>query len=211
MTLSFDDIAIYQDNLLENMDLRELFPSNNPIEIEVGSGKGTFIRGQAKAHKEINYIGIEWANKFYRHFVERVAREDLTNVRVMRTNASDFISKHVQDESIDNFYLFFPDPWPKTRHNLRRFMTEPNIAHVHRILKPGGKFLYVTDHAGYFEWTKAMFLANSNVTRLFKKTKFPKLANAQEGEIVGTNYERKYMKEGRPFYKMAFIKKEFAD
>ena len=207
MTLTFEDIEIKPDKMFEGIDLCDLFPNSNPIEIEVGSGKGTFIRGQAQAHKDINFIGIEWANKFYRHFVDRAARENLTNVRVIRTNASDFISKYVQDETIQNLYLFFPDPWPKTRHNLRRFMTEPNINNVHRILKPGGKFLYVTDHAAYYEWTKAMFMANSNVTRLFKKTTFPKLANAKEGEIVGTNYERKYMKEGRPFFKMAFVKK----
>ncbi len=206
MTLTTKDIEVKPDKLFEGIDLQELFPNRNPLEIEIGSGKGNFIRGQAAAHKDINFIGIEWANKFYRHFVDRAAREDLSNVRVIRTNASDFIEKYVYDESVQSVYIFFPDPWPKTRHNMRRFMTEPNIHNVHRILKPGGKLLFVTDHAGYYEWTKAMFYANTNVSKLFKKIAFPKLTNARAGEIVGTNYERKYIKEGRPFYKLAFVK-----
>ena len=206
MARAIEDIEFKQDKLFDGIDLQDLFPTRNPLEIEIGSGKGTFIRGQASVHKDINFIGIEWANKFYRHFVDRAAREDLSNVRVIRTNATDLIEKYVRDESIQSCYIFFPDPWPKTRHNMRRFITEPNLQNVHRILKPGGRLLYVTDHAGYYEWTKAMFFANSSIKKLFEKTKFPKLANARAGEIVGTNYERKYAKEGRPFYKMAFVK-----
>ncbi len=206
MSLSTKDIIVELDKVSKDTDLQELFPSVKPLQLEVGSGKGIYIRSMAKKHKDINFLGIEWAHKFYRHFVDRAVREDLTNVRVLRTDAADFLEKYVKSESVTQFNIFFPDPWPKNRQNKRRFFVESNIKNVHRVLVPGGKLLFTTDHLGYFEWTKAMFFANSNITPLFKKVKFPKLDSAREGEIVGTNYERKYMKEGREFYKLAFEK-----
>ncbi len=206
MLLREEDIIIEEDKVSKETDLQEFFPTPNPIYLEVGSGKGTFIRGMADIHKNINFFGIEWANRFYRHFVDRTIRQDLRNVRIMRTDAAPFLIKYVKDESITQFNIFFPDPWHKNRHNLRRFIVEKNLINAHRILKPGGKFLFTTDHEGYFEWSKAMFFANSNITPLFKKIEFPKLDTAREGEIVGTNYERKYIKEGRTFYSLAFEK-----
>ena len=206
MKVSSEDIIVELDKVSKETDLQELFPTRNPLQIEVGSGKGIYIRSMAKKHKDINFLGIEWAHRFYRHFVDRSVWENLTNVRVMRTDAAKFLDTHIKDESVTQFNIFFPDPWPKNKQNKRRFFIEKNIKNVHRILVPGGKLLFTTDHLGYFEWTKAMFFANSNITPLFKKTRFPKLDSAREGEIVGTNYERKYIKEGREFYKLAFEK-----
>ena len=206
MKITHPDIEVTTDNLSNHTDLQSLFPTNQPLEIEVGSGKGTYIRGCAKTVKDVNYFGIEWAHKFYKYFVERVDRENLTNVRVLRTDAADFLDEYVADNSVSQFSIFFPDPWPKNRQNKRRFFVEKNIKTVHRILKPGGRLLFATDHNGYFEWTKAMFFANSNIEPLFKKVQFPELPSAREGEIIGTNFERKYIKEGREFYKLAFKK-----
>lgn len=206
MKITSEEIIVELDKISINTDLQELFPVRQPLQLEVGSGKGIYLRSMGKLHPENNYFGIEWAQKFFRHSADRASRENLTNIRVLRTDAAEFLDKYLKSESVTQFNIFFPDPWPKNRQNKRRFFVEKNIRNVHRILVPGGKLLFTTDHLGYFEWTKAMFFANSNITPLFKKVRFPKLASAREGEIVGTNYERKYLKEGREFYKLAFEK-----
>ena len=87
MCLTNEDIAYVLPNYDEVIDLQSLFAEDHPVQIEVGCGKGTFLLHQARANLTINYLGIEWANKYYRYSVDRMRRWGMTNVRVMRTDA----------------------------------------------------------------------------------------------------------------------------
>jgi tRNA (guanine-N7-)-methyltransferase len=160
---------------------------------------------QSKAQPEVDFLGIEWASKFYRGAVDRVGRWELKNVRLIRTDAAILLAEHISDQSVSGIHLYFPDPWPKKRHHKRRFVNQANIEHVYRILVPGGVFKMATDHAEYFEQMQAVLHENSS---RFDIVEFLPTAGAKTGEWVGTNFERKYLKEERAVYTLAVAKKK---
>ena len=203
MCIRDDDITVILDNSLPSMDLCGLFPQDAPVHIEVGSGKGTFLLNQARANPGINYLGIEWANKFYRYSVDRMRRWQISNVRVLRTDARDFIRRCLAAESVATFHVYFPDPWPKKRHHKRRFFTESNVLEVLRCLKLHGELRAATDHAEYFEAIQDVLLGETKTAKMVEQIEFFATDAADPGEWVGSNFERKYLKEGRKIYTLA--------
>ncbi|OHB58829.1 MAG: tRNA (guanosine(46)-N7)-methyltransferase TrmB [Planctomycetes bacterium RBG_13_44_8b] len=178
-------------------------PVSNGVHIEIGTGKGTFLVSQAQAFPGINFLGIEWANKYYKYAIDRIGRRAIGNVRIIRTEAALFLSKHIRGRSVDCFHIYFPDPWPKRAHHKRRFVCAENITQMIRCLKKNGLINVATDHAGYFQWMKDEF---ESFAKKLKPAQFVKPAGVSDNEIVGTNYERKYIKEKRAIYTLAFRK-----
>lgn len=200
-----NNIAVLPDSLEEIVNFEALFGRKAPVELEIGSGKGTFLVEQAKAFPETNFWGVEWANKFYKYAVDRMERWGLLNVRMIRTDAALLIREHIPDASLKMFHLYFPDPWPKKRHHKRRFFCDENLAQIHRILEPDGIVNVATDHENYFEQMTEV-AAKAVQAGLFKEIDFIRPVGAREGESVGTNFERKYIKEGRRTYTLALRK-----
>ncbi|MBN1795096.1 MAG: tRNA (guanosine(46)-N7)-methyltransferase TrmB [Sedimentisphaerales bacterium] len=201
----YPDIVLDLDVLGEPADFTRIFGRPEPLHIEVGSGKGTFLASQAQAQTDVNFLGIEWARKYYRYAVDRIGRWGLDNVRLVRADAADFITRFVPDSSVACYHIYYPDPWPKKRHHKRRFICPVNVEQLLRTLSLQGKIRIATDQAEYFEWMKEVFV--EFVDRL-KKVEFTPAAGAEGGEIIGTNYERKYIKENRDVFTLAFEKKE---
>lgn len=202
-----EDIAVDLDKCSQPIELNELFLRSGPVEIEVGSGKGTFLLHQARLHPELNYLGIEWASKYYRFSVDRICRWQMDNVRILRTDARDFIAHYLPDTSVDAFHIYFPDPWPKKRHHKRRFFAPDNIRHVIRSLLPTGHLRVATDHREYFEVISDCLLGHPEIAPHFETVEFYPTDAASPGEWVGSNFERKYIKEGRPVFTLALRKK----
>ncbi len=199
----YPNISLKPENLDGMLDFEHIFGRKAPVHIEIGSGKGTFLVGQAKHFPEINFIGIEWANRYCRLAVDRIGRWQFNNVRIIRTDAALFITDHVPDNSIDCLHLYFPDPWPKKRHNKRRFFCHNNLLNIHRCLKTGGTINIATDHADYFRQMQEVIAQN---TSIFEEIPFTRAAAAHEGETVGTNFERKYIKDKRTINTIAVKK-----
>jgi tRNA (guanine-N7-)-methyltransferase len=174
-----------------------------PLHIEVGTGKATFLVSQAKAQPGVNFLGIERAKKFYRYAVDRIGRSGLTNVRIVRTDAAAFLADFVPDGCVDCFHIYFPDPWPKRRHHKRRFLNEVNLQQLLRCLKPAGWLRIATDDGDYFDQIQQLIAVQGE--RL-EAIEFLPAAGAQEGELTGTNYERKYLKDQRQIYTVAVSK-----
>jgi tRNA (guanine-N7-)-methyltransferase len=172
----------------------------NPLELEIGSGKGTFLVRQAKQYPQVNYWGIEWSMPFWRFSADRCRRHGLENARVLRAEAGAFVREYLPDGCVREVHIYFPDPWPKTRHNKRRLIQAPFLRELYRVLEKPGAIRIVTDHADYFQWIKDHA---AQVADLFTSEPLEERpAGAGPGEIVGTNFERKYQREGRPFYAM---------
>lgn len=200
----YPSVALKPEDLNGRIDFTQIFGRKNPVHIEVGSGKAAFLVNQAKAQPDVNFLGIEWARKYYRYSVDRIGRWRLKNVRIIRTDAVDFIINFVPDNSVECFHIYFPDPWPKKRHHKRRFIAPANLEHLLRCLVPAGTIRISTDHAEYFEQIQKVLATYSD--RLEKIDFFP-TAGANLGEWVGSNFERKYLKENRPIYTAAVRKK----
>jgi len=196
-------VVLKEEDINEKVDFKALFGRSQEVHIEIGAGKGTFIVNQARTFPEIDFLGIEWARKYYRHAVDRIGRWQLKNARMIRTEAADFIAKNLKNSSVDWFHVYFPDPWPKKRHNKRRFLCKDNLTEMLRCLKTGGVIQIATDHKDYYEQITTVF--NDGDDR-FEKIGFIKAANAQQAECVGTNFERKYIKDQRAVYTLAVRK-----
>jgi len=193
-------ISLRQEDLNEKIDFTQIFGRSGPVHIEVGSGKGAFLLNQAKAQQDVNFLAIEWASKYYRYAVDRIGRWGLTNVRIIRTDAVDFIAKSVPADSIECFHIYFPDPWPKKRHHKRRFINSANLEQLMRCLKKGGLIKIATDHAEYFQ--QIQYVLSEPGDKL-EKIDFLTPNGTNDGEWVGTNFERKYIREQRPIYTIA--------
>ncbi len=187
----------------ERLDFVALFGRSAPLHIEVGSGKGAFLVAQAQAQPEIDFVGIEWASKYFRYTVDRIGRRGLSNARILRADAASVLRDRVSDGVVDGVHVYFPDPWPKRRHHRRRFVCAENVEQILRILREGGRLQVVTDHAEYYEHIEEVVRGFS--TRM-KVVRFQPTAGAGTGEWVGSNFERKYLKEERAFFEIAVEK-----
>jgi tRNA (guanine-N7-)-methyltransferase len=200
--LNVEPIALDVESLRRPVDWQEIFGNSNPVEVEIGAGKGTFITEQARAHPELNFLGIEWARWFWRYASDRLRRNGCLNARTVRAEASFFLTEFVPPASVSVVHIYFPDPWPKKRHHKRRLIQPPFVELIERVLLPGGRLQVVTDHQGYFEENIEPAIRGSNL----KIVDYNRPGSAAEGEFVGTNFERKYAREGRPFYALAAVK-----
>ena len=101
-------------------------------------------------------------------------------------------------------HLYFSDPWPKKRHHKRRVVQDGTLAEFHRVLASHGELRLVTDHDELWAWYEDHAARNAH---LFERGEFQSPESAGEGEFVGSNFERKYKQEGRPFHAMTLRKK----
>lgn len=204
------DLPPLPDDLPNNPRAAELDPRDwfaepgRPFELEIGSGKGTFLVQQASLEPGVNFLGIEWAKEFMTYAADRVRRHGLENVKLLCTDAGEFVRWRVPDGVCRVIHLYFPDPWPKARHHKRRLVQDRFLADAHRLLEPGGELRVVTDHPDYWAWMEGFFgrwCGAGGVGGVsFERRAFERPESAGEGEVVGTNFERKYAREGRPFH-----------
>ena len=194
-----EPIGLDLESLPRPIDWRAMYGNDHPVELEIGSGKGTFLTDQATNRPDTNFFGIEWANWFFRYAADRLRRHNCLNARMIRADASVFVRDFVPDASISVLHIYFPDPWPKERHKKRRTVQQSFVPTIQRILTPGGQVRVVTDHKGYWEESIEPTIKGSGL----RVIDYNRPGTASEGEFVGTNFERKYRREGRPFYAIA--------
>ena len=204
----YPSVTLRLEDLNGEINLVQVIGRSGPLHVEIGTGKATFLINQAKAQPNINFLGIERANKYYRFAVDRIGRWKLNNVKLIRTDAAVFLAEFLPAESVDCFHIYFPDPWPKIRHYKRRLLCPANLEHLVRCLKTGGTLRIATDHAEYFEEIQRLITdkKDSSQGRL-EQIEFLPVSGAMEGELTGTNYERKYIKDKRQIYTIAAVKK----
>ena len=177
------------------LDWESLFGTCGEIEIEVGCGKGGYLLQRAQQHPDRCFVGLEYARAYLLTMAERIRRRGIANIRVARCEAGYFFRECVPNASVSAFHLLYPDPWPKKRHHKRRLIQHDFLGDLRRVLLPGATLNIATDHAGYFEWMlehfsawKGTFVMESTVLST------PEEKAGFEGR---TNYEIKYLKEGR--------------
>ena len=174
------------------------------LEMEIGSGKGTFLVQQAELRPQVNFLGIESAGEFYAYAADRLRRRGLENVRLLRADATEFIRFWCPSEIAAVIHLYFSDPWPKKRHQKRRVVQDATLREFHRVLTAGGELRLVTDHDDLWAWYEEHARRQED---LFDRRSFEAPESAISGELVGTNYERKFAREGRPFHAMTLRKR----
>lgn len=155
------DIRIIPDNWLEPMDLHRYFRARVPLEVDVGCGKGTFLLARAEAHPGTDFLGIDRMLRRIRKIRNKALHRKLDNVRVLRIDAYYALTYLIPPDAVDVYYIFFPDPWPKKRHQEHRFFNPLFKDALSRTLRAGGVVHAATDHAPYYEDIRALMQADS--------------------------------------------------
>ncbi len=182
------------------LDGRAVFGNGNPVEVEVGFGKGLFLVTAAQACPDVNFLGVEVVRKYQLFAATRLAKRGLRNVRLALGDARLFLRDLVADASVRAVHVYFPDPWWKKRHHKRRVVTPEFASQCERTLCPGGKLRVVTDVQEYYQVIVESVARHTQLRPLP-----PPEEKAPEHDLdYLTNFERKFRKEGRPIYRAEY-------
>ncbi|MDO4551480.1 MAG: tRNA (guanosine(46)-N7)-methyltransferase TrmB [Planctomycetia bacterium] len=182
-------------------DLCAIFPEHPeaPLEVEVGSGKGHFLRAATRQFPEHHFLGVEIAPKYAAYCAAHLIRENIMNAAMISADAMQVFRERLPGNSIYAVHVYFPDPWWKKRHRKRRIMRLEFIREVERCLIPGGKLHFWTDVQEYFDSTLEMMAAESILEG-------PYSLNVEE-ETWRTHFEKRTLLEARPVFRTYFTKK----
>lgn len=171
----------------------KLFQNNYPIHIEVGMGKGKFIKTLALKNPNINYIGIEKYESVLLRAIEKMEDTELNNLVFLRINAEE-LEEIFGEEEISQIYLNFSDPWPKDRHAKRRLTSRQYLERYDKILNKNGQLIFKTDNRELFDFSLEEI--KESKWKLESVTFDLHHSEYMEGNIM-TEYEEKFSKEGK--------------
>jgi tRNA (guanine-N7-)-methyltransferase len=184
-------------SIVERIDLASLFPTGQPLEVELGSGDGSFLAEYARLHPGHNFIGVERLLGRIRKLDRKGRRAGLTNLRGLRIESSYFLEYLLPPGSATALHIYFPDPWPKRKHRRHRLINErfPDLAR--QALAPGGMVYLRTDDQDYFEQMLGVFAAHTG----FRRVETP-------GELAGllTDFEKDFHARGVSTLRTAYHK-----
>lgn len=176
---------------------QEIFGNDHPIHVEVGSGKGAFVSGMAKANPEINYIGIDIQKSVLSYALDKVLATSVPNIKLLWVDGSD-LTDYFEEGEIDRLYLNFSDPWPKKRHEKRRLTYQSFLATYQQILPENGEIHFKTDNRGLFEYSLVSF---SQYGMKLKGVWLDLHASDFEDNVL-TEYEQKFANKGQVIYRV---------
>ena len=145
-------IAQSPESLTNRLDLEKIFRRKAPLHVDLGCGDGSFLCALAQRLPDKNFLGIERLSGRVHSTARKAA--SLDNVRLLQMESFYAVRYLLPAESVETFYLLFPDPWPKRRHHRRRIVTSDFLNSVHAALEQNGVIYIATDHLDYFRKIK---------------------------------------------------------
>jgi tRNA (guanine-N7-)-methyltransferase len=174
--------------------LAELLPGDAPWEIELGFGKGRYLLARAAAEPARRFLGVEVAREYFRLAAGRLLRRRIANLALVRGEALALLATALPRGFAAAVHVYFPDPWPKSRHLKRRLFAPESVDLLFRVLAPQGVLAFATDHLAYGGEVRALLASYPGI---------------EVREIAGgwpegprTNYEAKYVAAGRPIVRL---------
>ncbi len=140
------------------LPLRNIF-SQSQIYLEVGFGGGEHLLGQAKANPHIGFIGCEPFLNGVASLLKKIKEENISNIRIWAGDARQLMDV-MEGSVLDGVFILFADPWPKRRHNRRRFINQENLNQLSYLLKDGGFLRFASDHTDYIPWAVGQIMAH---------------------------------------------------
>ena len=174
-------------SFIDRLDPAQLFPRPQPLEVELGSGDGTFIAQCAQRLPDRNFLAVERLLGRLRKIDRKGLRAGLANLRLVRIEASYLLEYLLPPESVHALHVYFPDPWPKRKHRKNRLINERFTELAAQALTPGGAVYLRTDDQDYFSQMTAVFAANAI---FFLGETPPELSG------VLTDFERDFLEKG---------------
>jgi tRNA (guanine-N7-)-methyltransferase len=172
---------------VERLSLPEMFARTQPLEVELGSGDGSFLAQWAAACTDRNFLGVERLLGRLRKLERKARRAGLANVQLMRIEASYFLEFLLPPHSVQALHVYFPDPWPKRKHRKHRLVNERFPELAARVLNPQGIVYLRTDDADYFAQMQEVFATDQR----FRLVETPAALAS-----VTTDFEREFQARG---------------
>ncbi len=175
-------------------DFNQLFGNDNPIDLEIGCGKGGFITQKASIEKETNFIAVEMLENIIVMACELAKEKGLKNIRFLNTGA-EYLPRYIKEDSISNIYLNFSPPFPKIGSESHRLTSNRFVLSYKSFLKEGGKIYQKTDDKEFFEYSYSKFIEHGFVVEdITEKIAMGKVDN------IKTEYEMMFEKLGMGAY-----------
>jgi tRNA (guanine-N7-)-methyltransferase len=196
MPTFFRVIELLPELQVARLDLVQLFGRTAPLHVDLGCGDGSFLSEMARQFPKRNFLGIERLTKR----VEKVRRraEEIQNVRVMRADTLFAVRYLLPESSVETFYLLFPDPWPKRRHQFRRIFTRDFLDAIAIALEKHGVLRVATDQLDYFHKIERLSRAH---------LQFQVVPRSPDDAVLPvTKFERKFREQGAPIYRLTLRK-----
>jgi tRNA (guanine-N7-)-methyltransferase len=175
------------ESVVQRLEPAKLFPNGQPLEIEIGSGDGSFLAQYAAAHRDRNFIGVERLLGRIRKLDRKSQRLGLENLRVVRIEAAYFLEYLSPPKSAEALHIYFPDPWPKRKHRKNRLINGRFSQLAREALVSCGRVYLRTDDLDYFRQMKSVF----NADPVFRAIPTPDAL----AETL-TDFERGFLKRG---------------
>jgi tRNA (guanine-N7-)-methyltransferase len=151
---------------VSSVDTQAWFGRSAPLILEIGCGTGTSTAAMAKDEPHIDVVAVEVYKRGLAQLLSAIDREQITNIRLIRGDGLDVLEHMFSTESLTGVRVFFPDPWPKSRHHKRRLLQPGTVELIADRLKRGGILHVATDHDGYAEQIAAVGDAEPRLRRV---------------------------------------------
>lgn len=195
MTAVSDNLLIPLRTILAPLELAEWFAPPQPLEVELGCGDASFLVEYARRNPQTNFIGVERLLGRIQKLDRKGRRAGLANLRGVRIESAYFLQYLLPPHAAGALHIYFPDPWPKTKHRRHRLINEHFPALARTALASGGVVFLRTDDADYFQQMNEVFGA----AEFFEPTETP----AALAEIT-TDFERDFNAQGIPTLRAAY-------
>jgi len=190
------------EQLPEQLDSQQLFGRPLPVALEIGCGTGHFVAELATRVADTGFIAIDIYNRGCYKTCRKVDLRQLDNVRVMRMEARDLL-RHMPENFLSAIYINCPDPWPKKRHRKRRLVNEDLLEQLRYVLKPGGRFYFVSDFGDYTAEVAALLEVEPGWQKLVSR----RIDTPPEDYPV-SKYMRRFLDQGEPLFYVEGCRKE---
>ena len=184
------------------LDLPALFGDDRPVWLEIGFGGGEHVVHQAERNPDVGIIGCEPYINGVATLLGKIRQAGVTNLRAHPGDARDMMDV-LPEASIDRAFLLYPDPWPKTRHHRRRFVTPEHLDPLARCLKSGAIFRVATDIEDYVRQTLEQMIIRDDFEWLAERAED---WQTPWSDWLSTRYEQKALREGRTPHYLTFRK-----
>jgi tRNA (guanine-N7-)-methyltransferase len=190
-----ENLVVELPSVVEPLNLAEIFPKPQPLEVELGCGDASFLVEQARLNPGTNFIGVERLLGRIAKLDRKGRRAGLANLRGVRIESAYFLQYLLPPRAACALHVYFPDPWPKKKHRRHRLIGEtfPRLARA--ALAPGGAVFLRTDDQDYFEQMNEVFGAAGE---------FEKMATPAALAAIVTDFERDFHARGIPTLRAAF-------
>lgn len=193
-----DDVSLrlWPENWLGSLSLDNRWDQTGPRAVDLGFGKGRFLLAHAAHNPEMRLLGIERKLRRLRKLDRKATRAELTNIRLLRIEATYAMRYMIPENWIEICYIYFPDPWPKDKHQDNRLLSPGFMEILERTLAEKGVVHFATDHEPYFMEVEALLKAES-------KWAFTEPYVLQEDEV--SDFELVH-RDQKPIHRLSFVR-----